>query len=281
MNYRIMQLSDWALHLLKNKQNGVIHSVYRKTINMNIDGSLLALQACHSPMSPLSLLSNLDDETMQGLHIVPGMPVTIDSDSVRIGSCAFYYDSAERFSCELKTVLQSSDIQTLKKRLETVLMSAQTGGFDLIFQSYRDPSVDLPSLILEGARNYLSQAYYFIQHRNDTSASAFLSRLIGLGIGLTPSGDDFLCGVLAGLILSGASHSHFAEILKKEIADSLSNTNDISCAFLQCALNDRFSRAVHSLVELPEVSKILSTFREIGHSSGIDTLCGIYFALNL
>lgn len=105
---------------------------------MNIDGSLLALQACHSPMSPLSLLSNLDEETMTGLHITAGMPVKITSSSVVIGSCEFYYDSAECFSCELHKALQPTEIQTLKKRLETVLMSAHTNGFDLIFQSYRD-----------------------------------------------------------------------------------------------------------------------------------------------
>lgn len=281
MTYRIMQLSDLALQLLKNKQNGVIHSVYRKTINMNIDGSLLALQSCRSPLSPISLLSNLDEKAMEELDIDTNTPVEITDTSVIIGSSVFYYDSAEVFPCELNKILSPLGIKTLKKNVETVLSSSRTGGFDVLYRNYRDRSIELPSLLLEGARNYLSQAYHCIQNGNDASSSVFLARLIGLGTGLTPSGDDFLCGMLAGLILTGKSDSQFAEILKETIQDSLTNTNDISRAFLLCALEGKFSTAVNSLTEVPDPAYISSAFHEIGHSSGMDTLCGILFSLYL
>ncbi len=281
MTYRIMQLSDSALHLLKNEQNGVIHSVYRKTININIDGSLLALQSSGSPLSPISLITNLGERAMAALDIDTDAPVKITHDTVMIGSSSFYYGSAEVFPCRLQKTLSPSDIESLKKNIETVLFSSHTGGFDTIFQNYRNPSIELPSLLLEGARNYLSQAYSCIRGRNDTSASAYLAHLIGLGIGLTPSGDDFLCGALAGLILTGASDLPFTKSLKEAIRDSLANTNDISRAFLLCALEGKFSTAVHSLMSIPDYADISTAFREIGHSSGIDTLCGILFSLSL
>lgn len=281
MEYRIARLSDWALHLLKNKQNGVIHSVYRKTININIDGSLLALQSFGSPLSPISLITPLDERGMAALETGTDASVEIANDAITIGSSSFYYGSAEVFPCRLQKTLSPFDKKALKENIEMVLSSSHTGGFDTIFQNYRNPSIELPSLLLEGARNYLSQAYSYIQDENDTSASACLAHLIGLGIGLTPSGDDFLCGALAGLILTGASDLHFTKSLKKAIRDSLANTNDISRAFLLCALEGKFSTAVHSLVSIPDCTDISTAFREIGHSSGIDTLCGILFSLSL
>ena len=94
--------------------------------------------------------------------------------------------------------------------------------------------------------------------------------LIWLGIGLTPSGDDFLCGFLAGLRLSNGS-SLFLHTLDR--------TNEISAAFLRCAAFGQFSTPVHLLTD-PNVTarQIYLVFSSISHSSDIDTLCGIYIA---
>ena len=136
-----------------------------------------------------------------------------------------------------------------------------------------------------------------------TETGIELARLIGLGIGLTPSGDDFLCGVLAGLILTGQTESAFARSLHKAIAEHLNDTVDVSAAFLRCALKGQFSLAVNHLLvntgcESPQdtshvkctpqiapgianVPAITENFLAIGHSSGTDTLCGILYALEL
>ena len=109
-----------------------------------------------------------------------------------------------------------------------------------------------------------------------------LAHLIGLGIGLTPSGDDFLTGILAGLILCDQDQSPFALKLKEEVPKHLQDTNDISRAFLSCALKGQFSQTIKILQEHPDIDAagLQENFLKIGHSSGIDTLCGIYFYLN-
>jgi len=110
--------------------------------------------------------------------------------------------------------------------------------------------------------------------------AAQLAALLGLGIGLTPSGDDFLCGMLAGSILAGRQREPFFLALRAEIAAGLSQTNDISAAFLQCALDGQFSEPVLALTKPePEAARIAESFSKIGHSSGFDTLCGIVFCL--
>ena len=102
--------------------------------------------------------------------------------------------------------------------------------------------------------------------------------LIGLGIGLTPSGDDFLCGVLAGLTLLGLRDSQDFRHLSAEISRNLAKTNAISAAFLRCAMDGQFSEALVTLGSV-SFSQSLQMFHDIGHSSGADTLCGLYFAL--
>ncbi len=281
MNCRITQMSDLALHILKNKRNGEIHSVYRKTINIRMDGELLALQAFQSPLSPISLITELNEGSMKNLTLREGDAVRITDSSVIIGPHCFSFQNTECIQTMLKGALSFSSIQSLKENLETVIFASHTGGFDTIFQNNKNPDIPLPSLILEGARTYMSQAYYSILDKDYTSSSSSLCRLIGLGTGLTPSGDDFLCGLLAGLILTGQEASPFSLLLKEEIRKNLSNTNDISQAFLRCALRNQFSCPVLALANMPNVPSIHHSFKQIGHSSGIDTLCGILFAINL
>ena len=110
-------------------------------------------------------------------------------------------------------------------------------------------------------------------------AASGLSRLLGLGCGLTPSGDDFLCGVLAGCLLSGNPEHPFIKHLKDMVKKKLTDTIDISAAFLSCALEAQFSLPVVSLYGLPTSDEILTSFLAVGHSSGIDTLCGILWSL--
>ena len=279
MSCKITQASDFALHVLKNKRNGEIHSVYRKTINIRMDGVLLALQACQSPVSPISLITELTEASMNDLNLQEGDAVTVTDSSVAIGSHIFSFSDSEIIQTELKETLSLSCIQLLKEHLKKVILSSHTGGFDTIFHASRENNSPLPSLILEGSRNYLSQAYYSILDKDYTSSSSSLCRLIGLGTGLTPSGDDFLCGLFAGLLLTGKDASSFALLLKEAIRSCISNTNDISQAFLRCALNGRFSLPVLRLTDIPDATSIYVLFQQIGHSSGIDTLCGILFAL--
>lgn len=63
------------------------------------------------------------------------------------------------------------------------------------------------SLILAAAGNRILQCSECLEQHLYGDAAKHLAGLIGLGIGLTPSGDDFLCGVLAGLILRGGKPS--------------------------------------------------------------------------
>lgn len=292
MSYQIQRMSAKASELLKKSSAGFVHSVYRKTVNLNIGGELLALQAENSPLSPISLITELTKAEMDALPLTEGLPVQTAKDFIRIGSHTlagsvrppeylFCHKSAEIIPVVFQTFISSREKELLLNRMESVIAASHTGGFDCIFQMYQKKTGALPSLILESACQHITNAWNSFCSSDYETAVSSLSGLIGLGTGLTPSGDDFLCGIFAGFSLCGMSGIPFAVLLRKEIQTKLRNTNDISRAFLSCALQGQFSLPVISLARIPEAGNIRDSFGEIGHSSGFDTLCGICFAMKL
>lgn len=290
MYFSIHKMSDYAESLLKYaKGPGAVHSVYRRTVNLCINGRLLALQSSCTPLSPLSLITELSAADMEALTIEKGDKVRITEDAVEIcaasGSFLFTYSNALCYDLKLPSVfagISDADSLSLKERLikniEEALSHAGTGGFASIFNGC--PEEEL-SLMLLAAKKHIEDSALLYRGKEFEKAGSVLSRLLGLGIGLTPSGDDFLCGVLAGLCLSGKGNTCFEKKLRLEIETHLTDTIDISAAFLFCALEGQYSLAVNSLAQIPGPAEIADVFSEIGHSSGMDTLCGVFYVLKL
>lgn len=106
-------------------------------------------------------------------------------------------------------------------------------------------------------------------------------RLIGRGRGLTPSGDDFLCGFFQTLYAARR-----AEIAVPEITDAcaaavsgaLARTSQISGAYLRHALAGSYFTvydvAVHAVLGDSDFDKACRFVFTMGASSGTDTLLG-------
>ncbi|MGH7319957.1 MAG: DUF2877 domain-containing protein [Candidatus Rokuibacteriota bacterium] len=111
-----------------------------------------------------------------------------------------------------------------------------------------------------------------------------VTSLIGLGPGLTPSGDDFLGGALMTLHALGRSGP--ADALGAWVlARASSRTHAISRAHLACAVQGEGMAAAHeTLVALagPESPRglpaCLDAVEAIGHTSGWDALAGAWVA---
>ncbi len=280
MNYKIRRLADYAACLLHAEKSGVVHSVYRKTINLSAGGRLVSIQAADSPLSPISLISELTGSEMARLGIEPGQPFAVREGILQItgskGIHSFSLLYAEKVRLFLTPCRGTEAPDTLARQIIRALSLADTGGFRPLFFS---PDTAVSDPMLACARDRIRRALSMFREESWNVCASELSRLIGLGTGLTPCGDDFLCGVLAGLTLCHMAGHPFAHALKRELRSHLNDTNDISRAFLRCALDSYFSCAVVSLREISGAGDIADAFLAIGHSSGTDTLCGILFTL--
>lgn len=283
MHSNILRSTLYTRKYLSKEIKGTVHSVYRKTINILAGEKLFAIQAKASPLSPISLSTDLDQEQMSLICTEPGMPVTITPDAISIrltngGEYLFSLKNTLFSDLELQSNLTSSQLHELQGKLYDVICHSASGGYDLIFQN--SPLVK-ENLFLLAARGRMEAARDLFLAGDFTGTSAELIKLIGLGMGLTPSGDDFLCGVFAGLTLLGKQSHPFAECMRTNILSHLCDTNPVSGAFLICSLAGQFSEAINLLPSLPDQQKILNAFQEIGHSSGLDSLCGVYYSILL
>ncbi len=322
MNYKIVLMSDVAESLLQAASTGTIHSVYGRTINLAVGGRLLSLQSAGSVLSPISLITDLSSDDMSSLWVQKGAAVRLGRACIELQNVKLSLADAQRRDLSCLGPLSNLDIELLHYNIKLSISHADTIGFDNIFIG------NIQSAVLEYAHNYIRKCKIeFLAKNYSTAATALcrlvglgqgltpsgddflcgvlagltltarasspfaaknystaataLCRLVGLGQGLTPSGDDFLCGVLAGLTLTARASSPFADQLRQTLQSRLADTNDISRAFLQCAIDNQYSQPVFELAEYQSHREILDSFKRIGHSSGIDTLCGILYALEL
>jgi hypothetical protein len=108
--------------------------------------------------------------------------------------------------------------------------------------------------------------------------------LIGLGPGLTPSGDDALGGMLVAL------HAFGFSVLADRLAAAMlprarQRTNAISYAHLACAAEGEGAEPLHELLHTlatpgaPGLEDRLRLLDAVGHTSGWDALAGAALAL--
>lgn len=102
--------------------------------------------------------------------------------------------------------------------------------------------------------------------------------VMGYGVGLTPAADDFLLGLLAALSLEEITAADF-QSLATVCAKNLSRTTDISAEMLYHGCQRRFSAPVVCIFDAKQSAAGTAALLNHGHSSGHDTLCGIYAGL--
>ena len=107
--------------------------------------------------------------------------------------------------------------------------------------------------------------------------------VIGLGPGLTPSGDDLIGGALVALASLGRLATRDA--LWRACRTHLGRTNEISAAHLRSAALGYAAAALHEAIcatfggQVDRIKPALSALSRIGHSSGLDAFAGALMAL--
>jgi len=102
-------------------------------------------------------------------------------------------------------------------------------------------------------------------------------RLAGLGVGLTPAGDDFLAGLMLRAWLVHPGPEDFCRLVVEAAAP---RTTALSAAFLRAAARGECSAAWHALLATlagggpGSLDKAVRGVVAHGHTSGADTLAG-------
>lgn len=272
----VMRCSTFAANTLSVGGVGKVHSAYKKTVNILCGSQLISLQARDTVASPLSLISSLTEPELFGLGIQAGDTAVFSSEQIAVGGHVFRLGGCTRWNPLLSDF--DGAMCDIEGRIRFCLnRAAGRGGFAEMFLSETSREKSAP--VKAAASDILHSITDELQAGHENSAVDGLVSLIGLGPGLTPSGDDFLCGLLASSCFGAGFVRRHRDIIAGQILRALSSTNDISAAFLRCACGGLFSEPVLELCGGGDIEQCCKDFLSIGHSSGADTLCGMLFGI--
>lgn len=277
-----------------------VHSIYERTINLMLDGQLIALQIADSPVSPISIILPLDETGLNNLKIESKSPVSIYGANLLVGKNSISLDHA--YDVYDDTLYEHNLSTSLRDVVRKLIISSGRDGLSTLVKSQNTPD-DIALSYAKKKLTYAESICYAMTSGNladePTKSNQLnklcdsLSCLIGVGTGLTPSGDDFMMGVLSTFkAFPQCFNSRLISSLSNSICSRRNNTNEISSAFIDCALRGQFSKAIIDLydsicldnVQLSDIGQetldnLLDSFLDIGHTSGIDTLTGIYWSM--
>ena len=107
----------------------------------------------------------------------------------------------------------------------------------------------------------------------------------GLGLGFTPSGDDFISGLLAGFNFARIGLRFDTGARIEQIFFCAEGSNLVSNAFLRCSYEGKVNSQVRRLMKAlgggdpAELETAAQRALEKGHTSGADFCAGLVFAL--
>ena len=118
-----------------------------------------------------------------------------------------------------------------------------------------------------------------------TSSPEYAVKLIGLGRGLTPSGDDFLAGMFSLFFAAEKCGIKVPAALcdyALAVRENIGRTSKISGAYLLSVLDKKrfslYENACLALLGEGDIKAFANEVLPLGASSGTDTLCGALFA---
>lgn len=255
-----------------------VHSTYKNTINIAFDNRVFSIHHREIPLTPMSIILDLDQNQFNHL-IGETNKVEIKDKKLIINNFTVKVDEADQINLSLEEnhVAGRLDQNSLKKFYSHL--------FDYLAALSRHSDFFSPTFSGEDLNDYfLSKIVKLIKEKDPNKIGRKMIDLIGLGKGLTPSGDDVVCGILASLGFMGdqINKTKFKNITKnlKNALDDPNITNVISREFIIYALDGYHSELIKKLYQAianqKNVEQILETISNQGFSSGIDFLTGMY-----
>lgn len=289
---KIIKSSKYALKLIKNIKSGVVHSISSKSIYILLKNKVICIQAKNTEIGPISLVSDLLN--FNEIKIQKGNICTIKNNSITISnqnnkvqfvlkSNIFIFDTILNTSidCRASSIELKNSLLFSKKIIEL----SYSSGLGQILNG----SLTYNTWIINYLKSKLLDTEAYFTKKKFLEATSLLSELVGVGTGLTPNCDDFIVGFLAANSFFGYLDKNISIHFEKSIKNNLDKTNRISAEFLSLALSNNYNLAIieyfytldnynskNIVIDDKKLSYISNKFFNIGSSSGIDSLFGIY-----
>jgi hypothetical protein len=262
-----------------------IAAVFERSVYLRATDMFLCIGTPAIGNGPVTMIGEFDPSNhLADLGLRPGLAASISDRCIAVdSSIRFTLDQCELWLPSARPVprpyLQLTDVCDGLVRLTTVEAPAE--GFAQVYRSHERGTDETPLARIARAR--IAHFQCWLCHaletdRIETAASCdAIHGLIGLGPGLTPSGDDFLVGALALLDALTERKAH-AALARAIAAAPRGLTSPLSEYLLRAAaaghVGEPLCRAVSAVIS-GMADAAVASIRNIGHSSGWDMLVGV------
>jgi hypothetical protein len=269
---------------------GRVHSVFRRACNIELDsGELLTLLDLEFGNLPCGIRCAPPGGSFH-TRLRQGQAATIVDGVLRVPEAALRVDCSRApvWHCRpFKVDIRSPATRHALLQLRAVLcLRMPAGGFAPLLFSPTAERTRLQRSIAARLRAVVPALADGVRQRRADEVMAALSSIIGLGVGLTPSGDDFIVGYLAALWSRAWREPALGALLCKldsPLALLAQRTGVVSRQQLLDAVRGRFAQrlgeALHAIARNEDVAGCAQRAMACGHSSGADTLCGLLSGL--
>jgi hypothetical protein len=280
----------------RRPRRGRVRSVHRAAIAIDLapGGETLTIAIDAVGGCPTGLLVRAYD--LRSFGVAAGMDVVPAADGWHIPEAALVVEPAGATvwdpALPSSTRLTADAELTRRARLTRSLVDAlaRPGGL----WPLRDRRTD--DAWATAARPVIRELSSALVAGDRGTATAAASRLVGLGVGLTPSGDDLLVGLLAGL--EATDHPMRAEVAAAVTSDVGERTTAAGASALRQAADGAYSERLHDVLaslaraagdreggptrdRRDGLARAVVGALAFGETSGSDTLAGLLHAVDV
>ncbi len=231
-----------------------MHTVFDKAINILVDGHYCTLLKRESLLSPYSLVASSFFEL-----------------DLKLKNRLVYFRH-DRVEIE-KSVSIGLPKTAIALNIDVVLGKNIVGNQELLLFLHKFGKPEgLMGMMDRSVRSIWSDKALSILADGQLSSAA---KLVGLGIGFTPSGDDFLCGVLGGLDFLGLTQEF---ILLQGCLDA-NKTSLGGKSLLLGAMKHSYPLVFKNFILGLGKGKLDENIVNFGSTSGTDFTCGVCWVL--
>lgn len=282
---------------------GTVHSVFNNACNIEAKDNLITLLSPQKYMAPMCLILDLEQEinfNMLGIKQNSKFKLNVndignDEESIAIdlGNAEIWYPNAV---LKPSFLLEENILENIRIIGYTLKTQGKLYGIGSLINFLNNDlnELDLISFPLafddnnfEFIRNRFINFVKAVIEYDIKNIACISKSVIGFGIGLTPSMDDFISGLMLSLIYLGSYYElnmiSIYKFNKELIKDGLNKTTKVSSEMLRHSSKGKTNEAVRNLmlsiiheIDKEKIIKALIKTINFGETSGSDTALGIY-----
>jgi hypothetical protein len=283
----IEALGAVALGILRANERGRVLAVFRRSFYVAFADDVVCIGPLDLGLGPLAALHAADAPSQW-----PDGAVHVDAEVTCAGATftvgrdlRFDVTHAEKWRPVAEPRHSASKLRVRLQLLRAATERRSPGGLGALLPALcasatpplhasEDPVVRAAAPAIGALCDWLTAAL-----RGESSAPPAVDGLIGLGAGLTPSGDDFLGGIMIALHRVGRADLAGA-LARRVMACVKQGTSVISAAYLRCAAEGQGFKVLLDALDCmlagagSRLDACLDAVADVGHTSGWDCLTG-------